>query len=259
VKSAVATLGALTGDAAQPFYQQIKDTIRRKIDSGRWQPGERTPSENQLVRELGVSRMTVNRALRELTQEGRLKRVHGVGTFVAEHRNHASLVELQDIAEESKAQGRAHRAEVLLLAKETASADVASLMELEPQSAVYHVTLLHFQDEVAIQLEDRYVNPILDPAFLSVDFRRRTPTQHLIGLFQPDEVEHVVQAVMPSATTCRQLKMAPDEPCLSLRRRTWKHNQVVTVVSLFYPGARYDLAARYRTDCYPQPYIQRGV
>ena len=254
MKSAVTTLGTLTRNAAQPFYQQIKDTIRGKIDSGRWQPGERTPSENQLVRDLGVSRMTVNRALRELTQEGRLKRVHGVGTFVAERRHHASLVELQDIAEEIQSQGRAHRAEVHMLAHEPAVTDVATLMELESDSRVYHVTLLHLQDEVPIQLEDRYVNPALAPAFLSVDFLRTTPTQHLMGLFQPDEVEHVVQAVMPSAQTRGQLRMPPDEPCLSLRRRTWKHGKVVTLVSLYYPGARYDLAARYLTDRYPQPH-----
>ena len=75
-----------------------------------------------------------------------------------------------------------------------------------------------------------------------------------MGLFQPDEVEHVVQAVMPSSQIRLQLRMPLDEPCLRLRRRTWKDAQVVTVVSLYYPGARYDLAARYFTDRYPHPH-----
>ncbi|MCP5368777.1 MAG: GntR family transcriptional regulator, partial [Hyphomicrobiales bacterium] len=69
-----------------PQYQRIKRHIMRLIDGGGLGPGDRVPSENALVRELGVSRMTVNRALRELTAAGLLVRVQGTGTFVAERR-----------------------------------------------------------------------------------------------------------------------------------------------------------------------------
>ena len=251
--SVSASLSALRRDTAEPFYQQIKDTIRSKIDSGRWRPGDRTPSENQLVRDFGVSRMTVNRALRELAQEGRLQRVHGVGTFVAKPAQQASLVELADIAEEVRAQGKTHRVQIAFLDSVTPAGEVAQLMELAAEQRVFHIRLVHYQDAEPIQFEDRYVNPALDPGFLDVDFQRITPTQHLLALFQPDELEHVVQAVMPSQQVRRALAMAQGEPCLRLRRRTWKDSQVVTVVSLYYPGTRYDLAARYAADRYPQP------
>jgi GntR family histidine utilization transcriptional repressor len=66
--------------ALQP--DQADDLVR--ILSGDWRPGDRIASEAELVRDLGVSRMTINRALRELTLEGQLIRVQGVGTFVAE-------------------------------------------------------------------------------------------------------------------------------------------------------------------------------
>ena len=52
------------------------------IRSGAWAPGARVPSENELVESFGISRMTANRALRELTADGFLARVPGVGTFV---------------------------------------------------------------------------------------------------------------------------------------------------------------------------------
>ena len=65
------------------------------------------------------------------------------------------------------------------------------------------------------------------------------------------EVEHVVQAVMPSTEVREKLAMANDEPCLRLRRRTWKAGQVVTAVWLHYPGNRYDLTARYAPNRYP--------
>ena len=74
----------LSGDTSVPMYQQIKDAIRKKISSGEWQAGQLIPSENQLADSIGASRMTINRPLRELTSEGLLRRVHGLGTFVAE-------------------------------------------------------------------------------------------------------------------------------------------------------------------------------
>lgn len=245
-------LSPLPRNTARPFYQQIKDSILENIRSGEWSAGEKMPSENKLVDQLGVSRMTVNRALRELTQQGHLKRVHGVGTFVAEPVRHASLVELKDIAEEIRGQGRTHRAEVRHLGAEKAGKETAARMELEPGARVFRVTLVHFQDELPIQLEDRFVNPAHAPGFMKADFSAATPTQYLIALFRPDEMEHVVQAIMPDAQTCKLLAIARSEPCLRLLRRTWKDAQVVTTASLLYPGSRYDLVARYRTRDYPK-------
>ena len=79
------------------------------IRSGAWAPGARVPSENELVESFGISRMTANRALRELTADGFLARVPGVGTFVREAAPaRSSLVELSSIAEEIAARGHRH-------------------------------------------------------------------------------------------------------------------------------------------------------
>ena len=69
---------------AQPLYARVKEHIRDNIRSGAWGAGHRVPSENELVESFRISRMTANRALRELTAEGFLSRVPGVGTFVKE-------------------------------------------------------------------------------------------------------------------------------------------------------------------------------
>ena len=70
--------------APAPFYEKVKQAISEKIHSGVWRPHDRIPSEAELVAQFGFSRMTINRALRELTDEGLLVRLQGVGTFVAE-------------------------------------------------------------------------------------------------------------------------------------------------------------------------------
>ncbi|MFT7534021.1 MAG: GntR family histidine utilization transcriptional repressor, partial [Gammaproteobacteria bacterium] len=206
------------------------------------------PSENQLVAELGASRMTINRSLRELTIEGLLKRVHGLGTFVAEPPRQASLIELRSIAEEIKAQNKVHRAEVLSLCTQTADKYLATCMGVKSGDQLYHICVVHYQDEVPIQLEIRWVNPDQVPDFLEVDFTSTTPTDFLIGRLRPDNVEHVVQAILPTDFAAAHLAIPSSEPCLRLNRRTWIDGNIITAVELIYPSSRYDLGAVYTLD-----------
>jgi len=231
--------------AAEPIYQQIKNTIQQKIRNGDWHAGQKLPSENDLVEALGVSRMTIHRALRELTQDGLINRVHGLGSFVADAPRHASLIELKDIAIEIELSGKRHASRVLSLNDEVASAEVSIQMQIAVGQTVFSLNAIHFQDGIPIQLECRYVNPDLVPDFLVQDFSRFTSTSYLLKQFQPDEMEHIVRAVMPDERARQALRIDSSEPCLQLSRRTWKNDQVVTFVTMTYPSSRYDLGARY--------------
>ncbi len=236
--------------APEPIYRQIKNQIQQRIDSGEWREGQKLPSENDLVAALDVSRMTVNRALRELTQEGLIQRVHGRGSFVAEAPRHASLIELQDIKLEIEKSGRRHRSKVLRLETLPASREVAPLLQLDAGAPVYLLRAVHYQDDDPIQLELRYVNAELMPGFAQQDFSRVTATAYLLGRFKPDEMEHRVRAVLPDAASRGLLRMEAGQPCLQLTRRTWKNGLVVTHVTLTWPGDRYELGARYATNEY---------
>lgn len=244
--SATLALADLQDDASLPMYQRIRNTIQHKIRQGEWPPGTKIPSENQLAGELNVSRMTINRPFSELAAEGVLKRVHGLGTFVAEPPQHASLIKLRSIAEEIKAQGKKHRAEVLLLEESPATVCAAKRLGVQIGERLFHVVVTHFQDEVPIQVEDCYVNPAMVPDFMQVDFTKTTPTEYLVSQIKQDEMEHIVQAIMPDELLMTRLVIPENEPCLRLQRRTWKDNTVVTSVYLTYPSSRYDLSARYK-------------
>jgi GntR family histidine utilization transcriptional repressor len=245
--SATPGLTLLSSDTSLPLYQQIKNAIIEKIHSGEWRPGEKVPSENKLATDLGASRMTINRPLRELTTEGLLLRVPGLGTFVAEPPRQASLLELKPIAEEIAAMGRTHHARVLSLAQIKTKQKLAELMGVQVGSTLFHIVVVHYRDELPIQLETRHVNPTLVPEFLGVDFTRTTPSEYLISRIRADELEHIVQAMMPDKYISERLSIPMTEPCLRLKRRTWKDNLVVTAVDLIYPSSLYDLGARYRT------------
>ena len=106
------------------------------------------------MKALGVSRMTINRALRELTIEGMLTRVQGVGTFVATAKPQAALFEVRNIAEEIAERGHQHRAEVLTLKAEPAPENIAATFGLKPGTKVFHSVLLHRENELTDNKED---------------------------------------------------------------------------------------------------------
>jgi GntR family histidine utilization transcriptional repressor len=231
-----------------PLYAKIKDHILANIRSGAWEPGQRVPSENELVESFGISRMTVNRALRELTADGYLSRLPGVGTFVKEAPARSSLMELRNIAEEIAQRGHRYSARILAKSEIEANPALAEEFEGKLSDRLYHIVIVHEENGVPVQLEDRHVSAAVAPDFLSQDFNATTPTAYLLSVASADELEHTVEAALPTYDQQRQLGIVSTEPCLVLRRRTWSRGKVVTAVTLTYPASRYALYSRYRTD-----------
>ncbi|OLN18854.1 histidine utilization repressor, partial [Corynebacterium diphtheriae] len=73
--------------------------ITSQLESGDLKAGDPIPSENEFVSALGISRMTINRAMRELSNEGLLKRTRGIGTFVAEEKFPGDFMSVHNIAD----------------------------------------------------------------------------------------------------------------------------------------------------------------
>ncbi|RWX27525.1 histidine utilization repressor [Rhizobium leguminosarum] len=234
----------LAENDSTPLYAGVKQVILDRIQSGEWPPKYRVPSENELVVELGVSKMTANRALRELANEGELVRIQGVGSFVAERKGYSALFEVRNIAEEIAERGHVHEASVVVLAQEAASPEVADALELAIGAAVFHSLIVHSENGVPVQIEDRFVHPEAAPEYLDQDFSTLTPNAYLTAAAPLSGSEHVVEAAMPQAWECKLLTIMKTEPCLTIRRRTWSAKQVVSTARLVYPGHRYRLEAR---------------
>ncbi|TAX90220.1 histidine utilization repressor [Rhizobium leguminosarum] len=234
----------LAENDSTPLYAGVKQVILDRIQSGEWPPKYRVPSENELVVELGVSKMTANRALRELANEGELVRIQGVGSFVAERKGYSALFEVRNIAEEIAERGHVHEASVVVLAQESASPEVADALELPIGAAVFHSLIVHSENGVPVQIEDRFVHPEAAPEYLAQDFATLTPNAYLTAAAPLSGSEHVVEAAMPQAWECKLLTIMKTEPCLTIRRRTWSAKQVVSTARLVYPGHRYRLEAR---------------
>ena len=239
-----------TSSAAAPLvrYQHIKDFVAGKIQDGTWTPGDRLPSENDLVLQFGMSRMTVNRALRELQEQGRIRRVAGVGSFVADEKPQANLLQIARLADDIRHRGHDYHCQIITIERISATLEVAAALGLHTGESVFHTVCVHLEDGVAMQLEDRFVNPRMAPDFGSQDFQTEQPSDYLVRTVLFDQMEHVVDAVLPTAAQAALLQMDAHQPCLLLTRRTWMRDVPITLVRCLHPGARYRLGSRFRTD-----------
>jgi len=231
--------------AAKPRYQQLKDMIIGRISSGELRPQDRVPSENDLVEAMNVSRMTANRALRELTDEGYVQRVAGRGTFVADLRARSHVLEVQNIADEIERRGGAHSCEVVRQSRQHARGEIARALHVEQGVDVFHLLLVHFENGAPIQVEDRHIVADFAPDCLDEDFSRMTPSAYLTAISPLQEAEQVVRAAQPNAAVQQRLQMADGEPSLVVLRRTWSRGRPVTFARLHHPGGRYELTGHY--------------
>jgi GntR family histidine utilization transcriptional repressor len=232
-----------SGSPTTPRYQQLKAHILRNIQAGRLRPRDRVPSEQELVRRFGVSRMTAHRALRELASDGVLVRQGGVGTFVADAHGQSHALTVRNIADEIRERGHQHTAKVLVAEKAVVDRDIAERLRLRIGGPVYHSLILHFEDGAPVQAEDRYVSPRSAPDYLAQDFTRTTPNEYLSIVAPLQTVEHVIRAESPGRRIRGLLRLAPAEPALVVHRRTWSAGRPVSVAHLYYAGSRYALTA----------------
>ncbi len=230
---------------AKPRYQQLKEEIIDRISRGELRPCDRVPSENELVDTAGVSRMTANRVLRELNDEGYVERVAGVGTFVADFKAASHVLEVRNIADEIARRGHRHSSDVLRLAAIRADAEVAAALGLRARERVFHVLIVHRQNDAPIQLEDRFVLASFAPDTLDQNFRAITPSAYLSGISPLQEAEHTVRAAMPDESVRDSLRMGAREPCLLVIRRTFAHGRAVSFARLYHPGNRFELKGHY--------------
>lgn len=233
--------------APSPQYLRVKNHLREGIASGRWVAGDLLPSEAELVALFAVSRMTVNRALRELHQEGLVERLQGVGTFVAQLHRISSTLTVRDLHEEIAARGHQHEARLHLLETVKASAEQAADFALKAGTPLFHSVLVHRENGVAIQCEDRLVNPACAPDYLGLDFSRTTPTHYLLEVAPLSEARYTIASQLPSDLEARLLGIGKREPCLVVQRRTFSRGKTVTTVRLTHPGSLYLLEGSFQT------------
>ncbi|MFY2508560.1 histidine utilization repressor [Vibrio pectenicida] len=229
-----------------PLYLQIKQYIANKIESEQWPVGHRIPTELELTKHFKVSRMTVNKAVRDLVAEGKLQRRPRLGTFVsiADDKAESPLIDIQNIAEEVKLRGKNYSSKVIKQIALMADDSIATKLGVMLNSHVFYSEIIHLEDESPIQYELRWINSLYAPDYLNQDFTQMTPNQYLSDNCPLSAIEHTVEAIAACDHVRSALKLGLNEPCLLLNRRTWSEDKLVSSALLYHPGTRYKLSSK---------------
>lgn len=229
-----------------PAYEQVKAFVKKQVNDGVWRPGDAVPSESALQQQFGVSRMTANRAMKELAVEGVVTRIQGSGTVVAQLHRISTTLAFRDIHEEIVGRGHRHSTRILTMEARRADAALAQVFKLRTGARLFHSVMVHFEDGVAIQLEERHVNPASAPDYLGVDFNVISPTNYLLEHAPLTEASYSIEAALAGADEAKRLGIKRGEPCLVMTRSTVSGPHVASLARLTYPARRYSFSGKFQ-------------
>ncbi len=222
----------------KPLYQQVKSYVLDHIQKGSWPIHSKIPSEHTLVDDLSMSRMTIHRALRELTQEGILTRIQGVGTYVAQPENHETSLILPDIEAYVAQRGGVYSKSVLFHQKDPLDHEQALLLGLKEGDQAYRSYLIHKENGLPVLLEDRYVTPHILPDYIDQDFATLSTEAYLEARCSLLSHKYQLSVQISNQEIHHFMELDRPTPCLCLGKRTWTGNQLLSSARLLYPGNR---------------------
>ncbi len=213
-------------------YRDVKAEILRRITDGDWAPGALLPGEVELAESFGVARATVNRAMRELTEEGLLERRRKAGTRVRPSPLRAARFSIPLVREEIEATGASYRYALLERDPVAAPDWLRARLGLSKGARVLHVACLHSAGGAPYQFEDRWINLAALPEAEEADFAGCGPNEWLVQAVPYSEVEISFLATAADERVAEFLSMRVGEPVFTAERTTWFDGQSITHVRL---------------------------
>ncbi|BEU88871.1 GntR family transcriptional regulator [Selenomonas sp. TAMA-11512] len=143
--------------SSKPLYMQLEEIFRQYIANGDWEAGKVIPSENELCREYGLSRMTVRTVIKTLADEGLLYRVQGKGTFVSEEKIIAHSPSYAGFREQLEAQGYITQTETVAFKVIQASKKIAKALEVPEDSEVRFIVRVRMANNKPVSIHESYI------------------------------------------------------------------------------------------------------
>lgn len=205
----------LNKNSSIPVYYQLKIIVQNKIQSGEYEAGDLIPSERELAKVFGISRMTVRQALNLMVAEGTLVREKGRGTFVAkrkiQHRNISSF------SETVRGKGMVPSTKVLYFKLEKAREDIANVLDLSNEERVYTVKRLRLANNIPVGLEEVYIPehycPNLDKDLLVASLYQLINDKYGISIHFMD---NAIEASVATSDERKLLNISPTTPVLRI-------------------------------------------
>jgi len=230
-----------------PMYFQIQDQLLKLISSGELHSGDLLPSEGELSRVYGVSRMTSRQALQALESQGYASRHKGRGTFVTQPKVEKDIAHLSGFTAEMTARGLKASSRVLAAETVPATAEAAAKLSVEVGKPIFRLERLRFADGVPIAIEEILLPLERYPEIAGLDFAvvslyAELRERYDVRLSQADEI---LEARAATRQESEMLEIAPKSSLLVISRTLWSVDGLpVEVARSAYRGDRYRAVLR---------------
>lgn len=226
----------------KPIYIQIHNKIRKMIEEGKWQVGERIPSERDLAKTFEVSRMTLRQAVQTLVDEGILERRVGSGTYVSSQKVQEKMTGIQSFTETILSQGKTPTSKTVSYHVKPASVSEAEHLNLQNETVVLRMERVRFADDVPICFEVATI-----PYHLVESLGKKEITSSLYRTLEEKKDIHVgkaeqtISAMLASERTAEHLNIKRGEAILRLKQITYsKDNRPFEYVRTQYVADRFE-------------------
>jgi GntR family histidine utilization transcriptional repressor len=227
-----------------PTYKEIRTVLLDRIKSGEWQPGMLLPPEAELAEEFGSTRVTVNRAMQALAEDGFVERKRKAGTRVVRRMARDALIRVRIVRDEIEQSGRRYNYLLISRQKALPPARIRAELGIGSDTEALHVICLHFADGSPYQLENRWISLEVVPQADGETFETISPNEWLLQKVPYSNAEHVFRAAAAGPEEKRHLGLGPDEPVFVIERTTWLEDRTVTHVELSHPADGFRLVTR---------------
>lgn len=231
-----------------PHYRQIELALRERLSA--LAPGERLPSDEELCREFGVSRMTARHAMQRLAEDGLVERLPGRGTFVAAAPSHRHADRLMAFSHEMARLGRLAASRLLERDIRPSTAEQAASLGLRPTEPVVVVRRVRLADGLPMALETAVLVRRIADVVLAADLEHGSLHEALAtaGLHLR-RGNATITAEAATAEDVRLLGIARGDPLLVERRVIHDAaGRAVEATESRYPGERYALDVRFEVE-----------
>lgn len=229
----------MAGPARQTKHTKVREYLVDLIKGG-LEPNEKLPTERELAETLGVTRVTVRKALDELEKDQLVYRVQGAGTFVNEPRI-SKTFEFHSFSEDMLARDLTPGSAETSITLESAGGRIGFALGLSPADEVVHVMRVRTADGRPMCLEHSYLDASAVPgfaqAFSGESLYHELRESYGIRLERADQTIH---AVVLDEATAGLLRVPPFSPAFSVQRTAYDHrNRAIEYAESLYRGDRY--------------------
>lgn len=215
-------------------YHDIKATVLDRIRKDVWPPGANLPGEIELAEEFKCARATVNRAMRELVNDGILERKRKAGTRVKLSPSRKAEFSIPLIREEITNTGADYRYALVDRNIVVAPSWLRAQIEIPQHQKVLHLRCMHFAGNRPYQFEDRWINLGAVPDAQDCLFEDIGPNEWLVRKIPFTKGELVFSATNATQEIADFLNAANGDAVFTVERTTWLEDASVTYARLYF-------------------------